>query len=294
MAGAPASRSSGGTNGSPSAAKTPSSSGASGSGSCAATHSGEPVARTSSVPRRDGSATTSSTGTPSTVTPSVRPSPRSTTATICGKASKRSRTRAVAGNHDGEPFRGIAPAARVAGRNPAERLGDRLDQRPAAVEQERLRGGRLHLARQSGAQLALRLRPDARHLLQAPGLGRLPQLSERAHAEHSADLQHPLDRDAEEAPEPGELGRHLALELLQLCDLARLDELLQPPLDPRADPAQFADAALPNELRDRRRRRADQVGRAPVGPRRVRPGTRQLEQRGELVEPRGDLGIVRR
>ena len=294
MAGAPASRSSGGTNGSPSAAKTPSSSGASGSGSCAATHSGEPVARTSSVPRRDGSATTSSTGTPSTVTPSVRPSPRSTTATICGKASKRSSTER-------------SPGTTTASRSEAsrQRRGSPAAIPPSASAIDST-SGRLRLSKSgfgadgciSRARAARSLRsvsgPIARHLLQAPGLGRLPQLSERAHAEHPADLQHPLDRDAEEAPEPGELGRHLALELLQLCDLARLDELLQPPLDPRADPAQFADAALPNELRDRRRRRADQVGRAPVGPRRVRPGTRQLEQRGELVEPRGDLGIVRR
>ena len=223
--GAPASRSSGGTNGRPSAAKTPSSSGASGSGSCAATHSGEPVARTSSVPRRAGSATTSSTGTPSTVTPSARRSPRSTTATICGSASNRSSTDRSPGDDDREPLRRVAPAARVAGRDPAERLGDRLDERPAAVQQQRRRCCGLRFSRQRRAQLALGLGPDPRHLLQPSGLGRLAQLRERADAEHASDLEHALDRDAEEAPEPGELRRDLALELLQLGDLAGLDQL---------------------------------------------------------------------
>ena len=44
----------------------------------------------SSVPNRSGSATTSSTGTPSTVIPIARRSDRSTTETICGSGSKRS------------------------------------------------------------------------------------------------------------------------------------------------------------------------------------------------------------
>src|SRR5690349_6123704 len=82
-----ASRSSTGQNGIPSARYTPSSSGASGSGSSAATYSRDPVARTSSVPNRPGSATTSSTGTPSTVTPYARRADRSSTETIAGSAS---------------------------------------------------------------------------------------------------------------------------------------------------------------------------------------------------------------
>ena len=84
------SRSSGGTNGRPSAAKTPSSSGASGRAPRDSTNAAVPVARTSSLPNRSGGATTSSTGTPSTVTPSARSSPRSTTDTICGNVAKRS------------------------------------------------------------------------------------------------------------------------------------------------------------------------------------------------------------
>ena len=95
-------------------------------------------------------------------------------------------------------------------------------------------------------------------------------------------------------PSPTSSGETSRSSSSQLGDLARLDELAQPRLDPRADPAQLADAALPHELRDRRGRRADQLGRAPVGARGVRPGARELEQRGERVEPRGDLGVVRR
>ena len=86
------SRSSGGHHGSPSARYTASSSGASGSGSSAATYAGAPVARTSAVPKRSGSATTSSTGTPSTVSPTARRSSCSITATICGSAAKRAST----------------------------------------------------------------------------------------------------------------------------------------------------------------------------------------------------------
>src|SRR5581483_8218374 len=77
------SRSSGGTNGRPRRSKTPASSGASGSGSSAATHSGEPVARTSAVPNASGDATWSSTGMPSTVTPTFG----ATIATISGTES---------------------------------------------------------------------------------------------------------------------------------------------------------------------------------------------------------------
>src|SRR5690348_4828260 len=91
-----ASRSSGGTNGRPSAAYTPASVGASGSGPSASTYASEPVARSSSVPKRAGGATTRSTGTPSTVNPRAR----SITATICGSASNRAST--AAGSADAQ------------------------------------------------------------------------------------------------------------------------------------------------------------------------------------------------
>jgi hypothetical protein len=62
----------------------------------------------------------------------------------------------------------------------------------------------------------------------------------------------------------------LALELRQLGDLTRLDELVQPRLDPRTDPAQLARPASPHELRDRERRDADRLGGAAVGAAHVR------------------------
>ena len=82
------------------------------------------------------------------------------------------------------------------------------------------------LAFESRDQLALRLRPDPWHLAQPALLRRLAQLLEGSHAEHPADLEHPLDRHAEEARKPGQLRGDLLLELPQLLDLAGLDELL--------------------------------------------------------------------
>src|SRR6266511_5647447 len=86
------SRSSGGHQGIPSAAYRPSSSGASGSSPRPSTYAREPVARANSVPNRFGSATTTSTGTPSTVTPTARRVSRSRTETIPGSPSNASST----------------------------------------------------------------------------------------------------------------------------------------------------------------------------------------------------------
>ena len=82
----------GGHHARPSAPKAVASSGASGSGSSGATKAGAPVARSSAVPNRSGSAAMSSTGTPSTVSLIARRSSRSMIATICGSAAKRSST----------------------------------------------------------------------------------------------------------------------------------------------------------------------------------------------------------
>ena len=86
------SRSSGGHQGIPSCAYRDSSSGAGGNSPRPATYACDPVPTTSSVPKRAGSATTSSTGTPSTVTPTARRSLRSSTDTIAGSASNASST----------------------------------------------------------------------------------------------------------------------------------------------------------------------------------------------------------
>ena len=98
--------------------------------------------------------------------------------------------------------------------------------------------------------------------------------------------------EPEVAAEADELGRELALELRQLGDLARLDELAQPRLDPRADPAQLAHPPGPHQLGDRHRRAADRLGGAAVGARRVRVRVGELEQRRERLQAVGDPGVV--
>src|SRR5436309_15494982 len=84
--------SSGGHHGTPSAAYTRSSPAPEGRSPSASTYADVPVARSNSVPKRDGSATTSSTGTPSTVTPTARRGARSTTDTIAGSRPNASST----------------------------------------------------------------------------------------------------------------------------------------------------------------------------------------------------------
>src|SRR5436309_5462333 len=86
------SRSSGGHHAMPSCSYKVASSSATGSAPSASTYARVPVARRSSVPKRAGSATTSSTGTPSTVTPTARRGSRSSTDTIAGSDSKASST----------------------------------------------------------------------------------------------------------------------------------------------------------------------------------------------------------
>ena len=90
-----------------------------------------------------------------------------------------------------------------------------------------------------------------------------------------------LRAQPEVAPEADELGRELALELGQLGDLARLDELAQPRLDPRADPAQLAHPPVAHELGDRERPRrgssrprGGRRGPCTGSPRRARAATR--------------------
>ena len=162
------------------------------------------------------------------------------------------------------------------------------------MQQQRASSRGLRLPRQRRKQLPLRLRPDPGHLAEPSLAGGVAQLLEGAHAEHPADLEHPLDRDAEEAAEPGQLRRDLALELPQFRDLAGLDELTQPPVDAGPDAAQLSRPPLADELGDRRGRPSDQLGGTPVRARGVRPRARKLEQGGERVKPARDLGVVRR
>ena len=257
-----------GTNGRPSAAKTPSSSGASGSGSSAATYSGEPVARTSSVPKRvglgddelDRDALDRHAERPPVAALDARRRSAAAPRTAPAPAS-------VARNDDGEPLRRVAPAARVA-RGDRRRAPRRSTRRARGCGAAATDAGPPAAAPRASAARSLRSvsGPMPGTSCSRPAVGRLAELRERAHAERAADLEHPLARDAEEPPEPDELRRDLALELVQLGDLAGLDELAQPPLDPRPDPAQLAGAAL--------RGRAPRPARASRGSGRPRGGRR--------------------
>ena len=100
--------------------------------------------------------------------------------------------------------------------------------------------------------------------------------------------------EPEIAAEADQIGRELALELRQLGDLARLDQLAQPRLDPGADATQVAHTPALHELGHRRRRAADRLGGPAVGTRRVRASLAELEQRRERVQAVGDLGIPHR
>ena len=189
---------------------------------------------------------------------------------------------------------GVAPAPHVAGRLAVERGRDASDELPGAVEQEPAPRSRLGLAGERLEQLRLGLRPDARDGPQPARGRRLAKLVGGADAERPRELDRALRAEPEVAAEADEIGRELALELRQLGDLARLDELAQPRLDPRADPAQLARPPGPHELGDRERRAADRLGGAAVGAGRVRVRLGELEQRRERVQAVGDLGIVHR
>ena len=95
----------------------------------------------------------------------------------------------------------------------------------------------------------------------------------------------------EQARHPDELRQRLRLELLQLRQLAGLHQLAQPLLDPGPDPGELAHATRADELRDVRRRRADQLGGAPVRADGVVPRLVQVEQGGEGFEPFGEIRV---
>ena len=129
------------------------------------------MARTTAVPKRSGSATTSSTGTPSIVSPTARRSLRSTSATIWGSSAKRASTgrRIRLRAHHGQALARVAPAPHVAGRLAPQGVGDPADELPRAVEREPALRPRLGLARERREDLRLDLRPDPRHGAQPSG-----------------------------------------------------------------------------------------------------------------------------
>ena len=196
------------------------------------------------------------------------------------------------GADDGEIGTCVAPPAGLAGRLAAECSGDVSDERPCAVQHEAPLRPVLSLALERRHDPALGLRPDPGHAPEPPRRDRVPELGGRRHAQRAPDLDRPLRREPEEPPEPDELRRRLALELPQLRDLARLDQLDEARFDPRPDPAELAYPSRPHERLDRSLRRPDELSRAAICPRRVEARAGEVEQAGERVELLGDSGVV--
>jgi hypothetical protein len=187
------------------------------------------------------------------------------------------RLRSVCGGDDREPFGGVSETARVARDFGPEGRPDRLRERPGAVEQQPPRRPRPSRRAQGLDELLLGLWPDPRHLAQASLFGRGAKVVERRDPERAADLDAALGADPEQTAEADQLRRQFALEVGELLDVTRFDELAQPALDAGADAAQLLGTAGANELRDRGRRRADHVGRAAVRANGVVLGVGELE-----------------
>ena len=166
-----------------------------------------------------------------------------------------------------------------------------LAQRERPVEEQTPPRPRPFASREGGEELRLGLRPDPGHLPQPSFRRGRAKLVDRPHPERLPDLHRALRAEPEQPPEPDELRRDLALQLVQLREPPRLDELPQPRLDSRPDPAQLAHPTGADELGNRRGRLADRFRRTPVRARRVRARPVQVEQRGERLEPVGDLSV---
>src|SRR5580765_2922314 len=140
--------------------------------------------------------------------------------------------------------------------------------------------------------LRLGRRPDARDVAQPAGRGGLAQLVRGADAERAAELDHALRAESDQAAESDQLGLHLGLQLVDLGQAARLDQLLQPCLDRWPDASQLPHPPLPDELGDRGRRRADQLGSTPVRAHAVATRSCEIEQRRERLQPLCDQRVV--
>ncbi len=242
-----------------------------------------------------GRGTTSSTETPSTVTPTARRVARSTIVTIVLRPANASITPAGRGrrNHDGEIEAGVRPPARIAGSRAAQPAGDLSHEVTRLVEQQPAPCP-WGPAPQALQDAGFRLRADPGHRLEPTAEGRRSEVVGRPHVERAPDLDHSLRADAEQPPEADQLRLHLALELVELRDRARLDQLAEACGDARPDPAELLHPSRAHELADRRPRLADRLGSAAVGARRVAARAGQLEQGCERLQSLGDLSVVRR
>jgi hypothetical protein len=197
----------------------------------------------------------------------------------------------VAGHDHGEPVREVAPSPRVSGRVAAEALRDRLGELEGAIQGQP--AARLEpRALERGQDLGFGRRADPGDLPETAAGGRVAQLVGVRHVQRVPDLHEPLRREADEAGQPNELGANGCLQLVELREPPGLDELAEARLDRAADSGQFPDATTAHEAGDIRRRRADQLGGAPVRAHAVEARARQVEQGGERLEPVGEPRVV--
>ena len=185
----------------------------------------------------------------------------------------------------------VAPAAHLARDVRAELACKRLGQLQRLVDQQPPQAPR-SVARETREDLPLRLGADAPDVAQAARLGGRAQLVGGSDAELAAERDHPLRPEPDEPAEPDELRLDLALQLIELGDASRSDELGEAPLDAGSDAVQLAHTPGSDELRDRRSRLADQVGRAPVGADGVAARVGQVEERGIGIERLRDLRVI--
>ena len=126
-------------------------------------------------------------------------------------------------------------------------------------------------------------------LAQPAGGGRLAQLSRGADLERPGELDRRASRSARGSGRgrPGQARARARARPARRSALSRSARAAAP-----RSPGRCRAARAPvrrHELGDRRRRRADRLGGPAVGAGRVRVRFAELQQRGERVEPVGDL-----
>ncbi len=120
----------------------------------------------------------------------------------------------------------------------------------------------------------------------------LPKLVGGSDPQHPADLRGSLGAEAQQPSEADKLWRDCALELCELGDLARLDELAELPLDASPDAPELASPARADEPGDRRRGSSDESSRAAVCTHAIWVRPRQVEKCCERLEPIGELRVL--
>ena len=115
---------------------------------------------------------------------------------------------------------------------------------------------------------------------------------QRPDPERVPELAHPLRREPEQPGDADELRERLRLELVQLGEPPRLDELAEPRSIPGPIPASSRAPAGADERGDVGGRRADQVGRPAVGADGVVARAVEVEQGREGLEAVGEGCVV--